>query len=113
MSRKERGEQGEKQGSQEAQPVTRRQFIKEASITAGGAAIASLVLTSACGSPENTTTINTTTATGTTTTGTTTTTTTPMTTTATTPSTTTSLPPAEDFVYETPTEFPPRISIPG
>jgi len=122
MPRKERGKQGEKRGSQETQPVSRRQFLKEASLLAGGAAIASLALTSACGSPENTTT------TGTTTTGTTTTTATTPTTTTTTPTTpttttgtttttstgtTTSLPPAEGFVYKTPLDPPPKISIPG
>ena len=122
MLRKERGKKREKRGPQEPQPVTRRQFLKEASIMAGGAAVASLALTSACGSSGDTTTTGTnttdtttTTTTGTTTTGTTTTTTTttPTTTTTTTPSTTTSLPPAEGFVYKTPTEQPPKISIPG
>jgi glycine cleavage system H protein len=52
---------------EESQPVTRRQFLKEASLVVGGAAIASIALTSACGSPENTTTSSATTTTNTTT----------------------------------------------
>lgn len=112
MSRKEGDKQGEKRGSQETQPVTRRQFLKEASIIAGGAAVTSLALTSACGSPENTTTTGTTTTTTTTAPTTTTTTTTPTTTTTTT-NTTTGLPPADGFVYKTPTQQPPKMEIPG
>ena len=90
--------------------VTRRQFLKEASLVVGGTAIASLALTSACGSPENSST----------TTGTTTTTSTPVNTTTntstantSTPTATTSLPPAEGFVYSTPSERPPLMPIPG
>jgi len=87
------------------QTVTRRQFLKEASLVVGGAAIASLALTSACSSPGNGgTTSNT---------GTTTTTSTPATTTNTTTSTPTSLPPSEDFIYSTPSERPPLMPIPG
>ncbi len=88
------------------QAVTRRQFLKEASLVVGGTAIASLALTSACGSSGNggTTTTSTTTSTPVNTT------TTPTTTTSSTP---TSLPPAEGFVYTTPSERPPLMAIPG
>jgi len=61
-----RGKRQKDRIAQESQPVTRRQFLKEASMVVGGAAIASLALTSACSSPENSsTTMGTTTTTGT------------------------------------------------
>ena len=94
----------------EEKQVTRRQFIKEAGIIVGGSAIASLSFSSACGSSGDTTTSGTNTSTSP---NTTTTTTTTSTTTTTTNNITTSLPPAEGFVYETPTEQPPVIEIPG
>jgi len=87
------------------QTVTRRQFLKEASLVVGGTAIASLALTSACSSPGNSSTTSNT--------GTTTTTSTPAATTNTTTSTPTSLPPSEGFVYTTPRERPPLMPIPG
>jgi len=87
------------------QTVTRRQFLKEASLVVGGAAIASLALTSACSSPGNSSTTSNT--------GTTTTTSTPAATANTTTSTPTSLPPSEGFVYTTPSERPPLMPIPG
>jgi glycine cleavage system H protein len=100
MSRKERDNQDRKQRSQKPQEITRRQFLKEASLVVGGAAIASLAFTSACSSPKNTTTSGNTTTTSTNTT--------PAIT-----NTTTVLPPAEGFVYETPLEQPPKMPIPG
>lgn len=84
------------------QTVTRRQFLKEASLVVGGTAIASLALTSACSSPGNG---------GTATTS--TTTSTPVNTNTSTPTVTTSLPPSEGFVYTTPSERPPLMAIPG
>jgi glycine cleavage system H protein len=88
------------------QTVTRRQFLKEASLVVGGTAIASLALTSACSSPGNggTATTSTTTSTPVNTT---------TTTTSSTPTVTTSLPPSEGFVYTTPSERPPLMAIPG
>lgn len=101
MSIKEMGKQKNTKGTQDKQPVTRRQFLKKTSLVMGGAAISSLALASACSSSENTTTSGTT-ATINTTANTTTTTSTP-----------TVLPPAEGFVYVTPKEPPPKMPIPG
>ncbi|MFC1866233.1 glycine cleavage system protein H, partial [Chloroflexota bacterium] len=81
----------------------------ETGLIVGGGAIASLTLTSACGSSENTNTADTTTTT--TPVNTTTATSTPSTTVPT--STTTILPPAEGFVYITPHDFPPMMPVPG
>jgi hypothetical protein len=111
MPRKEKGKQGDQKVIPE--PVSRRRFLKEASIIMGGAAISSLALTSACGSSENTTTPNTTTNTTTYTNTNTNTTTTTTTATTTTTSVTTSLPPAEEFIYKPTSDVPPFISIPG
>ncbi len=69
-----------------SQPVTRRQFLKEASLVVGGAAVASVAFTSACGSPENSSTTSNTSNTSNT--GTTTTTSTPAATTNTSTTTT-------------------------
>jgi hypothetical protein len=111
MSKEEKGKQGDQKVIPE--PVSRRRFLKEASIIMGGAAISSLALTSACGSSENTTTPNTTTNTTTYTNTNTNTTTTTTTATTTTTSVTTSLPPAEGFIYKPTSDVPPFISIPG
>ena len=94
----------------EVQPVTRRQFLKEASLVMGGVVITSLAFNLACGSPESTTTSTTTTTSKVTTTP---TIPAPTPTTTTPPTTTTSLPPDDGFVYVTPTEPPPKIPIPG
>ncbi len=80
--------------------LSRRQFLKNAGLLMGGAAVSSIALTTACSSASNTTTSSTKT-------------TTPNNTTTTQPTTTTTLPPAEGFVYETPTEPPPKMEIPG
>jgi len=105
------GKKGKERGIKEYQQMTRRQFLKESSLIVGSVAIASMAITSACSSPDDTTTPNTTTNTSINTTK--TTTTTPKTTTTTTTPTSTSLPPAEGFVYTTPLEQPPVMEIPG
>ena len=89
---------GEEQTGQKAQPISRRHFLKEAGLIVGGAAIASMALSTACGSSANTTT-----PAGTTTT-------TPAPSTVVTP---TVLPPAEGFVYVTPGGLPPMMPVPG
>jgi len=113
MSVKGGGKKGGKRGAQESQPVSRRQFLKEAGTIIGGAAIASLALNMACNSSGDTTTTRTTTNTTGTNTNTKTTTTTPANTTTDTTPTSTGLPPADGFVYKTPTELPPVMAIPG
>lgn len=114
MSREKRGNNWGKRGVKESQPVTRRQFLKEASLVVGGAAIASLAFTSACGSPDNTatsgTTTNTTPTTATTTTTPSTTININTTTTTTSASTSTS---TWSGVYVTPTEKPEMLTVPG
>ncbi|UCE97573.1 MAG: hypothetical protein JSV74_06430 [Dehalococcoidia bacterium] len=89
------------------QQFSRRQFLKNASLLMGGAAVSSIALTTACSSSSDTTTPNTKTTTiPNNTTNTTSTSATNIT-------TATTLPPAEGFVYETPTEQPPKMEIPG
>ncbi|UCG54011.1 MAG: twin-arginine translocation signal domain-containing protein [Dehalococcoidia bacterium] len=97
--------ENKKRSRGKTQQITRRQFLKEASLVVGGAAISSIALTSACSSTSNTTTSST--NTNTSANNTTTTSNIPTTT------TTTSLPPAEGFVYVTPSEAPPKMEIPG
>ena len=111
MSREKRSNNWGKRGAKESQPVTRRQFLKEASLVVGGAAIASLAFTSACGSPDNTTTSGTTI----TTTPTTTTTTTPSTTINTNTTTTSASTSTSTWsgVYVTPIERPEMLPVPG
>ena len=116
MSKEKRSNNWGKRGAKESQPVTRRQFLKEASLVVGGAAIASLAFSSACGTPDNTATSGTTT---TTTTPTTTTATTPSTTINTTTTTTTTTTSASTStgtwsgVYSTPAEKPEMLRVPG
>jgi len=110
MSREKRGDNWGKRGAKESQPVTRRQFLKEASVMVGGAVIASLAFTSACGSSENTTTSGTTTTTITTPTTTTTTIGTTINTNTITTSTSTS---TWSGVYVTPVEKPEMLPVPG
>ena len=52
---------GKQRSGQKAQPISRRRFLKETGLIIGGAAIASMALTTACGSSENTSTEGTTT----------------------------------------------------
>ena len=109
MSIKKTGKQrGKERSGQKAQPISRRHFLKEAGLIVGGAAIASMALTTACASSENTSTAGTTTTTTSTPANTTTGSATPSTTV-----TTTSLPPAEGFVYITPEGLPPMMPVPG
>jgi len=90
--------------------LTRRNFLKKASGIVGGIAVTPQVLMSACSSnSSNTISISTTTTSRTTTTP-----TSPHSATETTPTNvSTNLPPAEGFVYETPSEQPPTMEIPG
>jgi len=76
--------------------LTRKEFLKEVVSVAGGIALVSLAPALACTSPgANTSSSVTGSNTGTTT------------------NTTISLPPADGFVYKTPTELPPMVLIPG
>jgi len=86
--------------------LSRRQFLKNASLFMGGAAVSSIALTTACSSSNGTTTSDTQTTTPP---NSTTNTSTPTPTIT----TTTTLPPAVGFVYVTPTEPPPKMEIPG
>jgi len=97
-----------------SQPVTRRQFSKEASLVVGGAAIASLAFTSACGSPGSSSTTSNT--------GTTTTTSTPAAATTNTSTTTTESTTSTTFhtstitwdgTYTPPLKRPEMNPIPG
>jgi glycine cleavage system H protein len=96
-----------KSRAKESQLLTRKEFVKEMGSVVGGVALASLTLSSACGSPGNNTIPNSTntinsSSTNTITSG-----------TATITNTITSLPPAEGFIYKTPSEKPPMKAIPG
>jgi len=76
--------------------LTRKEFLKEIVSVAGGMALVSLAPASACTSPGTDTSSGITDSnTGTAT------------------SATSSLPPANGFVYKTPTELPPMVLIPG
>jgi glycine cleavage system H protein len=87
----ERGKSGRKSKTQEPQLLTRKDFLKQMGAVVGGATIASL-LASACGKPAKTITTSKTYSFS---------------------FDPTSLPPAEGFVYQTPSELPPLMPIPG
>lgn len=112
MSKGKRDSNCVKQRRQESQPVTRRQFLKGASLIVGGAAIAPIALTSACDSPENSATSSTTTATNTTTSINTPTSINTTTTTTTTTNTITNTG-TWSGVYVPPIQLPERLPILG